>query len=250
MMDFSSDFIGYRSIARRSTLGESVTRIETPFVFHDGHPVAIYVSSTGGQTHYYDDGEILFTLSVMGFDLNDRRRLRPLRNIANSFDVSLTDDGQFEVFSIRDRSSLAFARFCAVIVGVINWARDSANLPADESWLVDEVGLYLRAWKPKSELKPDVERLGLSGQHHRFDYELDDQLTDVIVPQQSASAAVLRKIVDVRTATSAQSKFLVVVDDRRRPKEAAQESRILSSVADVWPVSRLMKTVGLPANSQ
>lgn len=236
---------GFQAVPVKGTRGEELARVETPFTFHDGHPIGMYVETIDNQFHLFDDGEVLFVLSTMGFDLSDRRRLKGIRTAIKDFGVALTDEGTLEAWSKTNATALGFARFCSALLAVRDWAREAADIPVDAEWLTEEVGLYLSAWKPTEELRRDVTERGASGQQHRFDFQLDGELIDAIAPVSTSSASVLRKMVDVRArAVEAEPRFVVVVDDRRRPDQARQEAKILETIAATWPLTRLIERTG------
>src|SRR5690349_12620747 len=45
---------GFQTIPVRGTRGEEIVGIETPFTFHDGHPIPIYMEASGNQVHFFD----------------------------------------------------------------------------------------------------------------------------------------------------------------------------------------------------
>ena len=232
------ELLGMRCIAR----GMDSIEIVTPFTFSDGSGFEIFASTRGEQVHLFDDGFTLSQLHSAGLDLRSKRRWSPLRSIASLYNVTLSDDGVFETLAPASSPSLGFARFISALIGVSSWEREQAGVSADASWLVEEVALYLQAWKPNEKLlrKPSIR--GFSGRTLTFDFALNGKYIDAILPHGITTGAELRKLVDFDSSSAKlDSEALIVLDDRSNPEQAKQERDILSRVATVWNVSALIE---------
>lgn len=230
---------------RCNPIGDAVS-VVTPFTFDDGDALEIFAQAHGPQVHFFDDGFTLFHLHSSGIHLRDKKQWRSLRNIAEANGVSLSEDGVFETLCATDHASAGFARLVSALLGVSAWAREQTGISQDAAWFVDEVALYLHAWKPAAAFieKPTIK--GFSGRSLTFHFQVGNMLVDAIQPHGASTGAVLRKIVDMSTSTmAAPNEVLVVVDDRGPKAESAkQELEIIGRVATAWPMTSLIQAAG------
>lgn len=230
---------------RCDPVGDAVA-VTTPFAFDDGDALEIFAKALGPQVHFFDDGFTLLHLHSVGIYLKDKKQWRPLKAIAEANGVSLSDDGVFETLCSSERASAGFARLISTLLGVSAWAREQTGVAQDAAWFVDEVALYLHAWKPKAAFieKPVVK--GFSGRSLTFHFQVENMLVDAIQPHGASTGAVLRKVVDLSTSPMAEeNEVMVVVDDRGPKAEAAkQELEIIGRVAAAWPMTALIQAAG------
>lgn len=216
-----------------------------PFLFSDGEPVPLYVETDGDRVRFFDNGDMLFHMAAVGLDVSDRRRWRPFQTIATRYGISLKDDGEFEAWEKTDNAPAGFARFLSAMLAAADWERENVGIPADARWLIDEVEFYLHAWKPKAKFDKSVPVYGFTGRAYEFDFRLDDELIDVIPASPIATGGELRKLLDVRRMSANRDIGIrVVIDDRRDPKRADNEAKIISGLATAWPMSKLISSVG------
>jgi Domain of unknown function DUF1828 len=223
----------------------SAVEIITPFTFSDGDGIEVFAQDHGPQVHFFDDGYTLFHLNGAGIHLNDRKRWKPLRAIADLHGVSLSDDGVFETLCPTDNAGHGFARLVSTLMGVAAWAREQTGIAQDSAWFVEEVAMYLKAWKPSAVIleKPTVK--GFSGRSLRFNFQIDNQFIDAMQPHGASTGSELRKIVDLNTgAAYTHNDVLVIVDDRTSPDAAKQEIDIIGRVAKAWPMTALISASG------
>jgi hypothetical protein len=232
-------------------VGQAV-EILTPFTFADGGGIEIFAQDFANQVLFFDDGLTMLHLHSVGLKIdNNRKRWRPLSSIANKYGVTLSDQGVFEVLGDARNPSVAFAKMVSTLLGVAAWEKEQEGVAEESAWLVDEVALYLKAWKSDLELieKPTV--VGFSGRVLDFDFDFDGKYIDAISPHSSSTGAELRKIVDLRSASEhARKEVMVIVDDRRKPESADQEIKILSRTAWTWKITDLMAASGLSKLTQ
>ena len=231
---------------RCSPVGSAIN-VATPFTFPDGDGMEIFAQSHGPQVHFFDDGFTLLHLHSVGITLRDKKHWRPLKAIAETHGTSLSDDGVFETLCSAENASLGFARLVSTLLGVASWERDQSGVEQDAAWFVDEVALYLKAWKPGALIIEKPTAKGFSGRPLKFHFQLGNQFIDAIQPHGASTGAELRKIVDLNTAaTQPQNEVLVVIDDRGKKAEAAkQEIDIIGRVAIAWPMTALMAASGV-----
>lgn len=239
--DRFGDLIGMRC----NPAGDAVEVI-TPFTFADGNGIELFAQERGSQVHFFDDGFTLLHLQSAGVQIgNNKNRWKPLRTIAQRYEVTLSDDGVFETLCSSEHASVGFARMVSTLLGVAAWERENAGVSLDNSYLVEEVGFYLRAWKPSRDLQRKPIVRGFSGRTLTFDYELDGHLIDAVQPHGRTTGAELRKLVDFNSSpVRLQREPLVIVDDRANPDAAKQELDILGRVATSWALTALIAASG------
>ena len=230
---------------RCNPVGEAV-EVLTPFTFADGDGLDVFAQAHGSQVHFFDDGFTLMHLHGVGIDLgNDQKRWRPLRSIAEANSANLSDQGVFETLCPTEAASLGFARLVSTLLGVAAWERDQIGVAQDPAWFIDEVAMYLKAWKPIEKLIESPSVRGLSRRTLKFNFQLGNQYIDAIQPHGISTGAELRKIVDLNAGPlGMHSNVLVVVDDRLQPDAAKQEIGILGRVAEAWPMTGLIAASG------
>jgi hypothetical protein len=226
---------------RCNPVGDAV-EIVTPFTFADGNGIEVFAQTHAPQVHFFDDGFTLMHLHSAGVHLNDKRNWSPLKTIADTHGVTLTDDGVFETLSPVASASHGFARLVSTLLGVAAWERDQLGVAQDSAWFVEEVAMYLKAWKPSAPFLAKPTAKGFSGRVLRFDFQLGNQYVDAIHPHGISTGSELRKAVDLNTGPLGdEGGLLVVVDDRLKNEAAAkQEIEIIGRVAQAWPMTRLM----------
>lgn len=237
-----SEMIGMRCEPVPGHDGSAVVNIVTPFTFADGDGLEIFAKVSGSHIQFFDDGLTMLHMSSVGLRLNDKRQWRALQQLAKTHDVTMTDHGTFETWAPLDQQADAFARFTSTLLGVAAWEREHRGLPPSAQWLLDEVALHLRAWKPESEVIAEPEAIvGLSGNAYRFDFAIDGELVDAITAHSTATGAELRKLVDIRSnPLHRQQAVRVIVDDRANAAAAKLEMPILGRFATTWSMSALI----------
>jgi Domain of unknown function DUF1828 len=230
---------------RCNPIGDSV-EVVTPFSFADGDGIDVFAQARGPQVHFFDDGFTLMHLHSVGIHLgSDKKRWKPLRTIAEVNGISLSDDGVFETLCPTSNASHGFACLVSTILGVASWEREQMGVAQDSAWFVDEVAMYLKAWKPGALIidRPTVQ--GISGRSLKFNFQIANQYIDAIQPNGHSTGSELRKIVDLSSISSnLENEVLVVVDDRTSPKAAKQEISIIGRVAKAWPMTALISASG------
>lgn len=229
---------------RCNPLGNAV-EIVTPFTFADGNGIEVFARSVAPQVHFFDDGFTLMHLHSAGVHLKGKRYWSPLRTIADTHGVTLSDNGVFEILAPLANAASGFSRLVSTLLGVASWERDQVGISHDNDWFVEEVALYLKAWKPTAPLLPKPTATGFSGRSLKFDFQLGNQYVDAVLPHGASTGAELRKAVDLNTGPlGGEGGLLVVVEDRINQTAARQEIEILGRVAKAWPMTRLIQASG------
>lgn len=226
-------------------LTDDVAMIDTSFAFEDGDGVAVFVEKAGKQIRFFDDGKVILHFLGRGLTL-DGKRAKFIKNIAEPHGVSLNSMGELEVWASEKEAPIAFAKFVSTIVGICSWERDHVGTATDTSLLVDEIGMYLRAWKPEANLVKDPEYRGISGFVYHLDYKMDGMGVVALTPHHSSVGAAVRKLLDIRSQPENQGlNFLAVIDDRYDLEAANREGLVIEALANVWTMTRLEKQVRL-----
>ncbi|MFC5608206.1 DUF1828 domain-containing protein [Variovorax soli] len=220
--------------------GGMVAHVSTPFRFADGDAVPVYVEMANGQVRFFDDGHTVMHFTGRGMRLEDGRHTRFLTTAAQAHGATFSDQGDMEAWAPEAQAADAFGRYMAAMLEVCRWEKDQEGASTDVTFLVDEVATALRAWKPTATITENPEFTGISGKPHRLDFLFDGQGVAVATPNPRSASAVLRRLVDIRSAhDNAALPLLVVVDDRADPEGAKREAAILQNVAKVLPFGSL-----------
>ena len=217
---------------------KGAVEVITPFTFSDGGGIEIFAQEMGSQIHFFDDGFTLMHLHSVGIDLGDtKKRWTPLKNIAQAHGVTLSDKGVFQILTPVEKASHGFARIVSTLIGIAAWEREQMGISQDVSMLVDEVAMYLRAWRSKEKLieKPPTV-YGRSRRPLKFDFQFGETFVDAIQPTSQSTGSELRKLLDINEDIA----VMVIVDDRKYAEKARQEIEIIGRVGTAWAMSSLM----------
>lgn len=218
----------------------SVAMLDTPFAFADGDEIPVFVEKFGNKVRFFDDGGAILHLRGRGVSLDDQRRTKFLRNLAEPNGVSLNEMGELEIWADATEAPAAFAKYLATMLALSSWELDQSGVSTDASIFLEEVEICLRAWKSNSLLSEGREFRGVSGHLYKFDFQLDDDAIIAIGthPQTISSAA--KKLLDVRAASENEGlRIMVVIDDRHDADSARREGLVLDSVGSVLMMTRL-----------
>ena len=225
----------------------TIARLDSPFAFDDGDGVPIYVEAVNGQIRFFDDGGTMMHFLGRGIILDDGRKTRFIKSAVEPNGVSFTEDGDIEVWASAEQAPAAFASYVAALLNIVSWERDQRGASTDTALLVDEVAMYLRAWKPTAELVVGPEYIGVSRQVHRLDFKFDGQGVLATSAHAQAVSASLKKLLDIRGGGEGDAGLLVVIDDRFDKERAKREGLIIQTVASVLPFTRLAQNARGPS---
>jgi hypothetical protein len=249
MMDCSQfqNIVGMRC----NQLGDAI-EIVTPFTFSDGDGFEIFAQSIGNKILFFDDGYCLQHMRSVGISIGQgKNRWRSIRAIAEKYQVSLSTDGVLEYLCNAEDASVGFAKTVSAIMEIATWERKEIGVAQDADWFLDEVAMYLRAWKQGKNLIEKPFTNGFSGRSLGCDFEIEGQYVDAIQPNSNSAAAEVRKLLDYTSVPSHdRNKVIVVVDDRRNAEAAKQEISLIGLLASAWPMSKLIETSGFIGTTQ
>lgn len=224
----------------------SVAIIDTPFTFQDGDDLPVFVETVGESIRFFDDNEVVF--HFLGRGLGDAKgglRTRFIQNAISPYGLTLNEANVIEIWANQRSSKDAFARYMSGLLAIVGWEHNNQGVGIDSSYLVEEVALYLQAWRPGKKIHSAPVYTGMSRTEYRLDFEVDGEAIIAIRPHPYSVGNALRKMVDI-AGRDQEIKFRVVMDDRADAGAAKTQSVILSSMATVTPMSKLIEASRTP----
>ena len=217
-----------------------IAMIDSPFTYPDGDDIPIYIEKLGPQIRFFDDGGALLHLLGRGITLDDHRKTKFIRNIAEHNHVTLTELGELEIWATEEDAPSAFANYIATMLSLAKWETAQACVSTDMSFFLDEVAMCLRAWKPNAHITVGPEYTGISGHVYKLDFSMDRDVVIALNPHHASVGSAAKKLLDIRAvSTYANLKVIVVMDDRQEEDAAKREGRVLESVGNVMMMSAL-----------
>ena len=177
--------------------------------------------------------------SAVGIKLN---RTQQIRDIVEKHGLSLDNEGNIKVLSNISNSSFFFAKFISGLLSLADWEREQVGISEDVKNLVDEAELYLKAWKPQSDLVRHPKLPGQSRKKHEFDFLFDDEFIDITSANPAATGASMRKAGDIANSPdwSNNQTMRFIIDDRTDPEKASVEKKIIGSMASAMLFTQLI----------
>jgi hypothetical protein len=223
-----------------------VAMIDSPFTYPDGDELPIFIEKIGPQLRFFDDGGALFHLLGRGVTLDDHRKTKFIKNIAEPNQVSLNTLGELETWSTEAEAPAAFARYVSTMLSLAKWESEQLGVFTDLSLFLDEVSVCLRAWKPYAEIKDGPEYTGISGHVYKFHFSVDGEPVLAVNPRHASVSSAAKKLLDIRAADAYKGlKIFVIMDDRQDKTSANNEARILDVVGNVMMMSALERNAGI-----
>lgn len=224
-------------------LSDSVISVATPFSFADGESIGFYLEDRTSEVIVSDNGDTLFHLRNVGFDLSDRRRWRPLKQLAEIHGLELRDSGEIAGSTSKEETPHLIARYVTAMLSIVDFEREQLGIPEEIDQFIQEVEFYLHAWKPQASLVHLPTVKGMSGRSHIFHFEFDGTLVDAARPHSNKTGSILRKAADLGLA-GVSTPIMIVMDDRVDPERARIETEILSSMVSVLSFEQLIRNSG------
>jgi len=221
------------------SIDDNLSIIETPFGFSNGSPLPIYTEEIHNKIRIFDGGETLLHFAKQGYDLAIARKSAFILNAIEPFGVTLTPDGEIEVFEYIHNAKTAFSKFIYAMFAVVNWELENEGKSPDSSILVTEVSMYFKSAYPNDEQHPSDEYTGISGHKYKFDFIHGDKAVLAITPHHASVAAAIKKIIDINLREEHKIKPFVIIDDRINKTSADNETKIISAVSSVMAFSKL-----------
>lgn len=219
----------------------SVALIDTPFTFEDGDDLPVFVEKVGQSVRFFDDNEVVFHFLGRGLgDSSGGLRTKFIKNAITPYGLSLNDSNVIEIWASQNQSKEAFARYISGLLAIVGWEHDNQGVGIDSSYFVEEVALYLAAWKKGLKVNPSPAFTGMSKSEYKLDFEVGGEAVIAIRPHPYSVGNALRKMVDI-AGLNPDVKFRVVIDDRSDAEAARTQGVILSSMATITPMTTLQE---------
>lgn len=226
----------------RSTVGangEDVIVLAPPVPMWDGSVIPVYVVSHEAYVDITDDGGVLEHLENSGFGLlSDKRRRRGLDTSVSRWGVAFSDEMQ--LICAPDEVTIGLQKFLGALFAIAQWELDNSGKALDGQLLIAEAEMYLRALNPAADVAHDVNLVGITGRPQTFPLKLDGTYYEAVGTHPVNSAAVVKKIYDVRLVRENKGvPITVVVDDRQNSERAKADIQLFSQLAHVTRLSDL-----------
>lgn len=219
-------------------VGEKTVAVGTPFAFADGEPIHFYIDEEEDLISLSDNADTIFHLGSIGMDVSDKRTWKGVKQIVSIFGFELHDSGEIVGKIHQSAEQTLITKYISAMLAVADLEREYLGVPEEEETYVQEVEMYLKAWKPNVECSRYASATGHSGRLHRFDFGFDDKLIDAAKPHSNRTGSILRKAIDIKNG-GIETEIMVIMDDREDTERANIEMDILSATVSVLPFTRL-----------
>ncbi|RYZ82970.1 MAG: DUF1828 domain-containing protein [Proteobacteria bacterium] len=232
----------------RGAMGEEITILTPPVSFWDGSIVPVFIFDRGQYFELTDDSGVLQHLEISGFKIgDDGRKQIGLKKAVERCGVTLHKE--MNLFCKKDELDFGLKKFLAALFAVSNWQYENGGKSTDSNFLISEAELYLSALKPNAKIKHNVATTGISGKQQVFPLQMDLMLYDTVTTKFASSAAMIKKLFDVRSVReNSELEITVVLDDRADAVRSKEDFQIFSQLAHVIKFSEL-KSKGIAALS-
>jgi hypothetical protein len=227
-----------------------VAMIDTPFAFPDGDEIPVFVEKLAGQVRFFDDGGVITHLLGRGISLDDHRKTRFIKNLAEPNGVSLTELGELEIWARLEDAPTAFGKYISTMLALSSWEAHQAGVATDTSLYLDEVAMCLKSWKSAVPLNDGQDVTGVSGHVYTMDFNFDGKAVLAIGTHPATVGSTAKKLLDIRAATQNDGlKILLIIDDRRDADVARSEGLILDSLSNVMMMTQLQRRAQVGATA-
>jgi hypothetical protein len=219
--------------------------VAPPVEFWDGTVVPLFVLPYGPQTLITDDGGLVHHLQVSGFRIaGDARRMNGLRRAIRAAGADFDDS--ILVSCAPDQTRVGLQKGLAALFAARAWEREFTGRALDAKEIMAEAELYLKATRPSEDVRHDVPMRGVSGREQLFPLAVGDTLYDAVTTHPVSSAAMVKKLLDVRSLPSqSEREIILVMDDGGDEARARQDTSLFSQLAHVERLSALREAAAL-----
>lgn len=218
----------------------TIALVDSAFKFQDGDYLPIYVQMISNQVRFFDGGETLMHFIGRGVSINDTKGAKFMKKIAEQNGSTLTENGELESWANQDNAGEAFAKYMGTMLNLVRWEHEQIGVATDTSLLIEEVSMCFKAAYPDKEQTPSPEYAGISGHKYKFDFIHGDDAVLAISAHHASVASALKKLIDLNQLSENNSLSpLVVIDDRYNKQEADNQTKVLTAVSRVLPMTNL-----------
>lgn len=218
----------------------TIALIDTSFKFQDGDFIPVYVEYFGNQVRFFDAGETVLHFSDRGMTFSNGRNGKFLKNIADDHGAAVNSNWEIEAWATKENAGQAFEKYLSTMISIVRWEYKQIGVDTDMSLLLDEVSMCLKSAYPDEKQTPSEEYIGVSGHKYKFDFIHGNKAILAITAHHASVSSALKQIVDLNQVSSnARLSTLIVIDDRYDKKSADNQTKILTAVTEVMPMSVL-----------
>jgi hypothetical protein len=229
------------------TEGGEIALVQTPFKFHDGDALPVFVEVLSNQVRFFDDGATLRHFLGRGVRVETKKHATFLSSHATKHGAAFTEAGEIEAWASLDKAGTAFSAFLSSLLALTAWEKDQEGMDTDMSVFVEEVAMALRAWKPDASIAFSPPFTGISGRAYKLNFLLDGRPVAVTSAHPNSVSALLHRLIDIHGLPINEGfQPLVIIDDRTDPRAADREASIMQNVSTVIPFSSLQAPQALP----
>lgn len=222
----------------KSTHGEDVTLLAPPVRFFDGSAIPVYIFDRGNQIELTDDGTLLEHFEITGLKIGSHKKRRSgLERAIAQWDVTLSDEMQ--LWCKPDDLSYGLHRFLAALFEASRWESENIGRPLDDDAVIVEAEHHLRVLHPQSQFLHDVTLGGISSRALRFPLKVDETYYAGASSHHASSAAVVKKLFDVRAVVANRDVPITVVIEDSDIERTKGDIQIISQLAHVDRLSDL-----------
>lgn len=223
----------------RDAYGQEITVLAPPVPFWDGSTIPVYVLDRGEQVELTDDGGVIHHLDSSGFDLgSDRRKRKGIERAVAKWNVVL--DTELQILCSKKDLAFALQRYMCALFEVAHWEADNSGKAIDTGLLIAEAESYIRILQPNSKFDHDVKLFGISERPVTFPLKVDATYFDAMGPHPASSAAVVKRLFDVRSyRENKDTDITVIVEDRGDVDRVKSDIQIVTQLAHVSRLSHL-----------
>ena len=135
------------------------------------------------------------------------------------------------------------------MLNIVRWETDQQGISTSIDLFVDEVSMCFKAAYPNQVQIPSPEYVGISGHTYRFDFIHGDAAVLAVTPHHASISSAIKKLVDLNQVSGNNGlKTLIVIEDRLEPKAANNETKVLTAISNVMPMTKLEQLAKVSAS--
>ncbi|MGB3290970.1 MAG: DUF1828 domain-containing protein [Burkholderiaceae bacterium] len=237
--DWLKEAAAFNCVPVKGLHGEAGIEIGTPFSYADGTAIVFYALAHGDHVLLSDNGDMLAHLSSVGINVSGNRIARLKERLA-THNFHMGEELDVRAIFPKSQSAHMLASGIAAMLSVAEWEHEHLALNERNRNIVEEAEILLREWKPGHNIEKSPKIKGQSKNTYSFNYLLDGEYIDIIVPNHTATGAVMRKAGDIKNSPYLNGRDIrIIIFDTDEPERAEAERQIIGSLAKAMLYSRL-----------
>ncbi|MCI2809356.1 DUF1828 domain-containing protein [Eoetvoesiella caeni] len=237
--DWLKDAAAFNCVPVRGINGEAGIEIGTPFSYADGTAIVFYALEHGDHVLLSDNGDMLSHLSSVGINVSGNRMAHLKEKLA-AHNFFMGDGLDVRAVFPKAQSAHMLASGISAMLSIAEWEHEHLALSERNRNIVEEAEILLRQWKPGCAIEKSPKIKGQSKNKYSFNYLIDGEYIDIIVPNHTATGAVMRKAGDIKNSPYLNGREIrIVIFDADEPERAEAERQIIGSLAKAMLYSQL-----------